>query len=147
MASILPETDLLISTVLIHGGAKTPKLITRKMLRTMKAGSVLVDIAIDQGGTAESSRPTTHTEPTYIEENILHYCVANMPGAYPRTSTIALTNATSAYVSKIAKNGLDVIRTDEALKEGVNVYKGEIVKEVVSEALGVAYTPLDTILK
>ena len=147
LANILPGTDLLISTVLIHGGAKTPKLITRQMLQTMKPGSVLVDIAIDQGGTAETSRPTTHTEPTYIEEKILHYCVANMPGAYPRTSTIALTNATSAYVSKIAKEGLDVIRTDVALQEGLNVYKGAIVKEVVSSALGVAYTPLDTILK
>ncbi len=147
LKAMLPETDLLISTVLIHGGAKTPKLITRDMLKTMKSGSVLVDIAIDQGGTAETSRPTTHTDPTYIEEGVLHYCVANMPGAYPRTSTIALTNATSAYVSKIAQEGLDVIHTDEALKEGVNVYKGNIVKEVVSEALGVTYTPLDAILK
>lgn len=147
LTSILKDADLLISTVLIHGGAKTPKLISREMLRMMKEGSVFVDIAIDQGGTAETSRPTTHTEPTYSEEGVLHYCVANMPGAYPRTSTIALTNATSGYVSKIAKEGLGVIENSKELRSGLNVYQGMIVKKVVAEGLGLPYTPLDTILE
>jgi alanine dehydrogenase len=147
LRSILQGMDLVISTVLIHGGAKAPKMITRKMLRSMTPGSVFVDVAIDQGGTAETSRPTTHRAPTYTEEGVVHYCVANMPGAYPRTSTIALTNATAGYVSQIAKEGISVVENNEVLRTGVNVYKGAIVKEAVAEGLGVPYTPLETILK
>lgn len=146
LKALLPETDMLISAVLIRGGAKAPKLISRAMLKTMKRGSVLVDIAIDQGGTAETSRPTTHTEPTFTEEGVLHYCVSNMPGAYPKTSTIALTNATCGYVSKIAAEGLEgILKTDLSLREGVNVYRGAIVKEAVARALGVPYTSIDTV--
>ena len=143
LEALLPETDIVVSSVLIHGGAKAPKLITRQMLATMKKGSVLVDIAIDQGGTAETSRPTTHRDPTFIEEGVIHYCVANMPGAYPRTSTIALTNATSPYVIKIAKEGPEGVMRSRALREGLNVYRGAIVKGAVAEGLGVACTPLE----
>jgi alanine dehydrogenase len=142
---LLPETDIVVSSVLIHGGAKAPKLISREMLASMKEGSVLVDIAIDQGGTAVTSRPTTHREPTFVEEGVIHYCVANMPGAYPRTSTIALTNATSPYVIEIAKNGMEGVERSSALREGLNVYRGRIVREAVAEGLGVAYTPLEAI--
>src|ERR1700742_1844339 len=102
---MLPEVDLLIGAVLVPG-AKAPKLISREMLRVMKPGSVFVDIAIDQGGCAETSRPTTHHDPVYVEENVIHYCVANMPGAYARTSTQALTNATYRYVELLANHGL-----------------------------------------
>lgn len=146
LSKMLQESDLVISTVLIHGGAQAPKLLSRAMLKSMKKGSVFVDIAIDQGGTAETSRPTTHTDPTFVEEGVVHYCVANMPGAYPRTSTVALTNATAAFVVQIAAKGLDVVRTDAVLRSGVNVYKGVVVKEAVCEALGVPHTPLEAIL-
>ncbi len=142
----LRQSDIVVSSVLIHGGAKAPKLITRGMLKTMKPGSVFVDIAIDQGGTAESSRPTTHSEPTYVEEGVIHYCVANMPGAYPRTSTVALTNATAPYVLEIARSGIAAAKQNPALREGLNVCRGAIVKEAVAEGVGAAYTPLETIL-
>ncbi len=135
----LPFVDLLIGAVLLPG-AKAPKLITRKMLEVMKPGTVFVDIAIDQGGCAETSRATTHEDPIYFEEDILHYCVANMPGAYARTSTQALTNATSQYATKIANLGLqEALRQMPELVPGLNSYRGHITYKAVADAHGVPY--------
>src|SRR5205085_3556922 len=120
LQEVLPEVDLLIGAVLVPG-ARAPKLITRAMLRTMRPGSVLVDIAIDQGGCAETSRATTHHDPIYVEEDVIHYCVANMPGAYARTSTQALSNATARYVELLADLGLeDACKKQPALTGGIN---------------------------
>ncbi len=147
LRELIKEADIVIGTVLIHGGATTPKLITRDMLKTMKKGSVLTDIPIDQGGIAESSRPTTHTDPIFVEEGVLHYCVANMPGAYPRTSTLALTNATLPYVLKLAGAGTaDAIANDPSLASGVNLYKGAVTNPAVALALNLTYTPLERCL-
>lgn len=138
----LPEVDLLIGAVLLPG-AKAPKLIKREFLRVMKPGSVFVDIAIDQGGCAETSRATTHEDPIYFEEDILHYCVANMPGAYARTSTQALTNATLPYAVKLANLGLEgALQQVPELIPGLNTYKGNVVYQAVAEATGLPYTPL-----
>ncbi|MGD0820525.1 MAG: alanine dehydrogenase [Desulfomonilia bacterium] len=133
------HADLVIASVLIPG-AKTPHLITRDLLRKMEPGSVIVDIAIDQGGCAETSRPTTHDNPTYIEEGIVHYCVANMPGAVPRTSTYALTNATMPYVLELAdKGGEKAMKENTALRKGLNVYKGILTNGEVANAFGWDY--------
>jgi alanine dehydrogenase len=141
----LPAADLVIGGVLIPG-AKAPHLVTRDMLATMKAGSVLVDVAIDQGGCFETSRPTTHTDPTYVVDDVLHYCVANMPGAVPITSTWALTNVTLPYVEAIADKGPSrAIAEDPALAKGVNVIDGKLTYEPVAEAVGLEYTPLDQV--
>jgi alanine dehydrogenase len=131
----LPRVDLLIGAVLVPG-AKAPKLIKREMLRQMRAGSVFVDIAIDQGGCGETSRPTTHSDPVYEEEGVLHYCVTNMPGAYARTSTQALTNATMPYALKLADLGWEeaCAQVDE-LQLGLNIANGEIIYKTVREAL------------
>jgi alanine dehydrogenase len=138
----LPEADLVIGGVLIPG-AKAPHLITREMLGTMKAASVLVDVAIDQGGCFETSRPTTHTDPTYVVDDVLHYCVANMPGAVPITSTGALTNVTLPYIEAIADKGVErAVAEDAALAKGVNVADGKVTYEPVAEAVGMPYTPL-----
>ena len=140
------EADLVIGAVLIPG-ALAPKLVTREMLRAMKDASVLVDVAIDQGGCAETSRPTTHDDPVYTVDGVVHYCVANMPGAVPITSTRALTNVTLPYVEEIADHGvLDAIRRDPELAPGVNVMGGRITYEAVAEAHGLDYTPLDDAL-
>jgi alanine dehydrogenase len=140
------EADVVIGAVLIPG-ALAPKLITREMLRGMKAGAVLCDVAIDQGGCAETSRPTTHSDPVYVEEGVTHYCVANMPGAVPVTSTKALTNATLPYVEEIADFGLaEAVARDPALARGVNVLDGKITYEAVAEAHGLEYTPLEDVL-
>ena len=142
----LREADLVIGAVLIPG-ALAPKLVTREMLREMKEGSVFVDVAIDQGGCAETSRPTTHDEPVYTVEGVVHYCVANMPGAVPITSTRALTNVTLPYVEAIAGLGVaDAIRDDPALARGVNVLGGRVTYEAVAEAHGLEYTPLEDAL-
>jgi len=134
------HADLVIASVLIPG-AKAPHLITRDLLRKMEPGSVIVDIAIDQGGCAETSRPTTHDNPTYIEEGIVHYCVANMPGSVPRTSTYALTNATMPYVLELATKGPDrAMKETKALRKGVNVYKGKLTNSEVAKALGLEFT-------
>jgi len=117
---LLPAVDLLIGAVLVPG-ARAPKLITRDMLRRMRPGSVLVDIAIDQGGCAETSRPTTHENPVYVEEGVTHYCVANMPGAYARTATQALTNVTYRYIELLADNGLEKPAIATALLSAINV--------------------------
>ena len=142
----LKEADLVIGAVLIPG-ALAPKLVTREMLREMKEGSVLVDVAIDQGGLAETSRPTTHDEPVYTVEGVIHYCVANMPGAVPITSTRALTNVTLPYVEAIADFGtVEAVQRDASLARGVNVLGGHVTYEAVAEAHGLEYTPLDDVL-
>ena len=142
----LKDADFVIGAVLIPG-ALAPKLVTREMLGAMKEASVLVDVAIDQGGCAETSRPTTHDDPVYTVDGVVHYCVANMPGAVPITSTRALTNVTLPYVEEIAEHGvLDAIRRDPELAPGVNVMGGRITYEAVAEAHGLDYTPLDDAL-
>jgi alanine dehydrogenase len=142
----LRDADVVIGAVLIPG-AVAPKLITREMVSGMKQGAVLVDVAIDQGGCAETSRPTTHTEPVYTVDGVTHYCVANMPGAVPITSTKALTNATLPYVEAIADHGLaEAVALDPALAHGVNVLDGKITYEAVAEAHGLDYRPLEDVL-
>jgi alanine dehydrogenase len=141
------DADLVIGAVLIPG-ALAPKLITREMLPTMKPGSVLVDVAIDQGGCAETSKPTTHSDPTYVVDEVVHYCVANMPGAVPISSTKALTNVTLPYVEAIAKHGLAAaVARDPALARGVNVLGGKVTYEAVAEAHGMEYAPLADVLQ
>lgn len=136
LMELLPDVDLLIGAVLVPG-AKAPKLITREMLRKMHPGSVLVDIAIDQGGCAETSRPTTHQDPVYVEEGVTHYCVANMPGAYARTATQALTNATFRYIETLADLGVaEACQKFPALVSGINVKSGKITHKAVAEAHG-----------
>jgi alanine dehydrogenase len=140
------EADVVIGAVLIPG-AVAPKLITRDMVRGMKEGAVLADVAIDQGGCAETSRPTTHSEPVYTVDGVTHYCVANMPGAVPITSTKALTNATLPYVEAIADYGLaEAVARDPALAHGVNVVDGKITYEAVADAHGLDYQPLEDVL-
>ncbi|MDH3237347.1 MAG: alanine dehydrogenase [Deltaproteobacteria bacterium] len=139
-------SDLLISTVLIVGG-KAPVLIPRKLLRRMPRGAVVVDISIDQGGTLETSRPTTHAAPYYVEEGVVHYCVSNMPAAVSRTSTVALTKATLPYVRAIARRGvLDALRKDSGLRAGLNTFRGQVTCEGVARALGRKYTAPETLL-
>src|ERR1700731_2514723 len=141
LMELMPDCDLLIGAVLLPG-AKAPKLITRAMLKTMKAGSVLVDIAIDQGGCAEPSRPTTHLQPIYVEEGVTHYCVANMPAAYARTATQALTNVTYRYVQLLADLGLDeACKKQPALIGGINTRDGKLTIEEVAQAHGMRYEP------
>jgi len=136
LMELLPNVDLLIGAVLVPG-AKAPKLITREMLRAMRPGSVVVDIAIDQGGCAETSRPTTHNDPVYTEEGIIHYCVANMPGAYARTATQALANVTFPYVDIIANRGLaEAAAAKPELLGGINVMNGQVTCPAVAEAHG-----------
>lgn len=137
----LDRADLVIGAVLIPG-ASAPKLVTRSMLSIMQPGSVLVDISIDQGGCFETSRPTTHTEPTYVVDDVVHYCVANMPGAVPRTSTVALNNATLPFVIALANLGYkDAMRNNHHLLNGLNVCNGKITYEAVAHALNTSYTP------
>jgi alanine dehydrogenase len=140
------EADVVIGAVLIPG-ALAPKLITGEMVREMKDGAVLCDVAIDQGGCAETSRPTTHSDPVYVVDGVTHYCVANMPGAVPITSTKALTNATLPYVEAIADHGLaEAVARDPALARGVNVLDGKITYEAVADAHGLDYQPLEDVL-
>jgi alanine dehydrogenase len=141
LEQMLPHVDRVIGAVLIHG-AKAPHVITREQLGIMKPGAVLVDVAIDQGGCFETSKPTTHSDPTYEVDGIVHYCVANMPGAVPITSTFALTNATLPYVLSLADNGpRGACELDPGLIPGVNVAKGKITNEPVAEAVGAEYVP------
>jgi alanine dehydrogenase len=140
------KADLLVGAVLIVG-AEAPKLVTRKMVSCMKKGAVIVDVAVDQGGCIETTRPTTHSKPTFEVNDVVHYCVANMPGAVPRTSTFALTNVTLPYARRLAGLGLnEAVRRDGALKQGVNVYKGQITCEPVAKALGLPGASLDSLL-
>lgn len=140
------NADLVIGGVLIPGAA-APKLITRADVSAMKPGAVIVDVAIDQGGCCETSRPTTHADPTYIVDNVVHYCVANMPGAVPRTSTYALNNATLPFVLALASKGWrEALRADPHLKNGLNVCRGKVTQREVAEALGYAFVEPDTCL-
>lgn len=139
LLEILPSVDLLIGAVLVPG-AKAPKLVSREMLSHMRPGSVFVDIAIDQGGCAVTSRPTTHHSPTYVEEGVVHYCVANMPGAYARTATQALTNVTHRFVELLADHGLtDGCQRQPALKSGINVMNGQVTHKAVADAHGLPH--------
>jgi len=136
------KADLLISSVLIPG-ARAPKLIPRKLIKDMKRGAAIVDISIDQGGCCETSSPTTHDNPTYLEEGVVHYCVTNMPGVVPRTSTMALTNATLPYVLEIANKGYErAMKENLEIGKGINLIRGELVHKAVAESLGMNYTPI-----
>lgn len=140
------KADLVIGAVLV-AGAKAPKLVTREMLKEMKDGSVIVDVAIDQGGCIETAKPTTHAEPTFVVEGVVHYCVANMPGAVARTSTVALTNATLPYAVDIANKGWKkAMQDNNEIKLGANVIDGQITYKAVAEAFGLDYTPVDKFL-
>ena len=140
------QADLIIGAVLVPG-ASAPRLVTRSMLKDVPNGAVIVDVAVDQGGCIETTHPTTHSNPTYYVEGVLHYCVANMPGAVPRTSTFALTNATLPYAVKLANKGfLVAIMQDPGLKAGVNTYAGQCTYEAVAVSQGLDYTPLDKLL-
>ena len=133
------DSDLVIGAVLL-AGARAPRLVTREMVSRMKKGSVIVDVSIDQGGCIETSKRTTHKDPVYKVDGVTHYCVANMPGAVPRTSTFALTNATLPYALKIAKLGLEeAAGKDAALAKGINTYDGKLTNRPVAEALGLEY--------
>jgi len=134
------KADLVISSVLIPG-ARAPKLISRKLIKDMKKGAAIVDISIDQGGCCETSSPTTHDNPTYVEEGVVHYCVTNMPGAVPRTSTMALTNATLPYVLEMANKGYErAMKENPEIARGINLIRGEVVNRAVAESLGMSYT-------
>ena len=136
---LISNADLVIGGVLIPG-AEAPKLITKPMLKNMKRGSVIVDVAIDQGGCVETSKPTTHAEPTYIVDDVVHYCVANMPGGVPRTSTLALNKATLPFLSKLANDGYEkTLKTDANFLEGLNVYKGNVTYKAVADVFGYKY--------
>jgi alanine dehydrogenase len=136
----LRQADLVIGAVLV-AGARAPRLITRKLLREMQPGAVLVDVAIDQGGCCETSHPTTHQEPTFVEEGVVHYCVANMPGAVARTSTLGLTNATFPSVMRLAERGLAALADDPGLAAGLNVSAGKVRHAAVAQALGLPHVP------
>ena len=139
---LLPDVDLLIGAVLVPG-ARAPRLIRRDMLRCMRPGSVFVDIAIDQGGCAETSRPTTHHDPVFVEEGVTHYCVTNMPGAYARTATQALTNVTYRYIETLADHGLaEACRLHPGLKTGINILDGRLTHKAVAEAHGMKWEEL-----
>lgn len=143
----ISNADLIIGAVLVPGAA-APMLVTRNMLKDVPNGAVIVDVAVDQGGCIETTHPTTHSNPTYYVEGVLHYCVANMPGAVPRTSTFALTNATLPYALKLANLGfLDAIRSDAGLKAGVNTYAGHCTYEAVAQAQQIPYTGLDALIE
>ena len=143
---LVKEADVVIGAVLVIG-AKAPKLVTRDMLKTMKRGAVLVDVAIDQGGCFETSKPTTHSNPIYTVDGVVHYCVANMPGAVPKTSTMALTNATLPYAVEIANKGWKkAMKGNPEIKLGANVAKGKVAYKAVAEAFGLEYVPIDKLL-
>ena len=147
LEKLLKDADIVISSVLIHGGASTPKLITKKMMQNMKDGSIIVDITIDQGGISDSSHPTTHTDPTFIDEGVLHYCVANMPGAYPKTATLALSNATLEYIRELANSGtIDALKNNKALALGVNTFDGVMINSVIAKIHGFEYKELESLL-
>jgi len=139
LRKLISECDLLIGGVLIPG-AEAPKLVTKDMLKIMRRGSVIVDVAIDQGGCVETSKPTTHANPTYIVENVVHYCVANMPGGVPRTSTLALNNATLPYLVELADKGYEkALKEDKNFLAGLNIYKGQVTHKAVADVFGYKY--------
>jgi alanine dehydrogenase len=146
LRDLVKTSDLIVGGVLIPG-AKAPKLITRDMLKTMRPGTVLVDVAVDQGGCIETCKPTTHEDPTYIIDDIVHYCVANMPGAVPYTSTLALTNATLPYALKLANNGWKkACKENDDLLKGLNVVQGKVVYKAVADAFNLPYTSVEEVL-
>ena len=143
----ISPADLIVGAVLVPGAA-APRLVSRNMLKDVGNGSVIVDVAVDQGGCIETTHPTTHSDPTYYVEGVLHYCVANMPGAVPRTSTFALTNATLPYALKLANQGfLEAITSDAGLKAGVNTFAGHCTYQAVAEAQGIPYTGIDALIE
>jgi alanine dehydrogenase len=143
---LIKDADVVVGAVLIPG-AKAPKLITKEMLKTMKPGSVLVDVAIDQGGCFETSKPTTHSDPIYTVEEVVHYCVANMPGAVAKTSTLALTNATLPYAVEIANKGWKkAMRENAEIRHGANVVKGKVTYKGVAEAFDLEYVSIDSLV-
>jgi alanine dehydrogenase len=144
---LLQEADVVVGAVLLTG-AKAPKLVTRDMLKTMKKGAILVDVAIDQGGCFETSKPTTHSNPIFTVDGIVHYCVANMPGAVARTSTLALTNATLPYALEIANKGWQrAMAENSEIKAGANVVDGHITCEGVAEAFDLPFVPIDDLIR
>lgn len=146
ITAALPKADLVIGAVLIPG-AKAPKLVTREMLSIMKEASVVVDVSVDQGGCIETCKPTTHENPTYVVDGVLHYCVANMPGAVPHTSTLALTNATLPYAVEIASKGFEkAVKTNNEIRLGLNIIDGKIVYQGVAEAFGFEFYNVNTII-
>lgn len=148
LSKALKEADIVIISVLIHGGSSAPKLITAEMLKSMKKGSVIVDIAIDQGGTSHASKPTTHTNPVFTQDGVIHYCVANMPGAYPKTATLALTNATFPYILKLANLGtIEAIKSDASLALGVNVFNGVMTNSAVADIQELEFQNIETLIK
>ena len=147
IANAAEYADLLVGAVLV-AGAKAPRLVTREMVSRMKTGSVIVDVAVDQGGCVETVHATTHSDPVYFVDGVLHYCVANMPGAVPRTSTYALSNATLPYAERLARLGpLNACKANPALALGINTLNGHITYKAVADAFGLPYTPLETLLK
>jgi alanine dehydrogenase len=142
----IKDVDVIIGAILVTG-AKTPVLITRDMLKTMKRGAVIVDVSVDQGGCVETSRPTTHDNPVYEVDGIIHYTVANMPGAYPRTSTLALTNATLPYIKTLANKGIeDAIMEDPVIRTAINTYRGNIIHKTLGDSTGIPYKNIYEIL-
>jgi alanine dehydrogenase len=137
--------DLVIGSVLI-AGAKAPRLVSRRLVRSMRPGSAIVDISIDQGGCIETSRPTTHRRPIYVSEGVVHYAVTNMPSIVPHTSTFALTNATFQYALALADKGVPGALADPALRRGVNTFDGHVTHSGVAEALGLEHTPMEQLL-
>jgi alanine dehydrogenase len=145
LRNLLREADLVVGAVLIPG-AMAPKLVTREMLGYMKKGSVIVDVAIDQGGCVETAKPTTHDDPIYEIDGVIHYCVANMPGAVSMTSTVALTNATLPYALQLADKGYEkAAKENPELAKGINVINGKVTYKGVAEAFNMAYTSLETV--
>jgi alanine dehydrogenase len=145
-AAYVKQADVVIGAVLVHG-AKAPKLVTREMVASMRQGSVVADVAIDQGGCIETARPTTHSDPTYVEEGVVHYCVANIPGAVARTSTLALTSATLPYLIQIADKGIEgAAAEDESLAKGLSTLRGDLVSEPVAEAHDLSFTDASKLL-
>ncbi|MCC6237354.1 MAG: alanine dehydrogenase [Dehalococcoidia bacterium] len=145
IASVVAGADLLVGAVLVEG-RRAPVVVTREMVRSMGPGAVIVDVAVDQGGCVETTRPTSHVEPIYVEEGVVHYAVPNMPGAVPRTSSRALTGLTLPYILRVANKGLAVALEDPTLRRGVNTYLGKITHAGVAESLGRNWTPLDELL-
>jgi alanine dehydrogenase len=139
------EADILVGGILIPGKL-APKIVTRKTIASMHPGSVFVDVAIDQGGCSETSRPTTHSEPTYVEESVVHYCVGNMPGAVARTSTLALTQVTLPYALQLANHGIGALKENAGLRNGLQIYRGKLTYQNVAHDLGLPYTPARTVL-
>jgi alanine dehydrogenase len=143
---LVSEADLLVGGVLIPG-AEAPKLVTKDMIKLMKRGSVIVDVAIDQGGCVETSKPTTHGDPTYIVDDVVHYCVANMPGGVPRTSTLALNNATLPFLVKLANKGYQkALGEDKNFLAGLNIYKGDVTYKAVADVFGYEYVNPSSII-